>query len=146
MDCLQRDAVILCAGSVTVSLPTGGKQRRSLLLQQTENSSAPPKSLSSQEALISMPTRSNDDGLRTSLDRLEGKVDNQSREIQTIGLNIAGLQTTVGKHTEELDGLDHTINDIRTLIEERTSEGRTVTWKQLLMFAGLFAAVVFPIV
>jgi septal ring factor EnvC (AmiA/AmiB activator) len=92
-----------------------------------------------------MPNRSNDEGLRDRMTRLEDKLDDHSTDIQKVDRNLATVEAKIDGHSNDIRKLDGTLEGLRELVEQRTSASRTVTWKQLIGFTSAFVFVVAPL-
>jgi archaellum component FlaC len=87
----------------------------------------------------------NDDDLRDRMKRFEDKFESQSAGIQKVDRNLATVEAKIDGHSNEIKKLDATLEGLRTLVIQGTSEGRTVTWKQVGYFGAFVVVVVMPI-
>ena len=85
----------------------------------------------SEEATFTMPRNSSDGELLNRFGRLETKIDHYTIELQRLDKGVASLEPKLDYHSRELLRVDRLLDSLRTLVEERTSAARTVTWVQL---------------
>jgi archaellum component FlaC len=89
-----------------------------------------PTSFSPEEATFTMP-KSLTDALTERIDKLDLKVENSIEETRKVDRVLASIEPTLKGNTQELQKLDRHFDSLRTLVDERTSAARTVTWVQL---------------
>jgi outer membrane murein-binding lipoprotein Lpp len=95
---------------------------------QTRSDSPIP--LSSKEATFTVP-RNPTDILQTRIDKLEQKFDDNIAETRKLDRGLASLEPKIDAHAKDLQKLDRHFDSLRTLVEDRTSASRAVTWTQL---------------